>query len=63
MAAQARKDLRPPVIDLSDALNGVRAPVMIDYEHTNELGASEVATAIYRYLKPVLTDSLHKSQT
>ena len=39
MAAQARKDLRPPVIDLSDALNGVKAPVMIDYEHTNELGA------------------------
>jgi hypothetical protein len=54
MAAQARKDLRPPVIDLSDALNGVTAPVMIDYEHTNELGALAVAKAMYPHLKPVL---------
>jgi lysophospholipase L1-like esterase len=61
IAAQARKDLRPPVIDLSDALNGVKAPVMIDYEHTNELGAQAVANAMYPYLKPVLADSLQKS--
>jgi hypothetical protein len=62
MAAQARKDLRPPVIDLSDALNSVKAPVMIDYEHTNELGALAVAKAMYFYLKPVLKGSLQKSR-
>jgi lysophospholipase L1-like esterase len=55
MAAQARKDLRPPVIDLSESLNSVKAPVMIDYEHTNELGALVVAKAMYPYLKPVLS--------
>ncbi len=62
MAAQARKDLRPPVIDLSDALNGIKAPVMIDYEHTNELGSLAVAKAMYGYLKPVLTTDLDKHQ-
>ena len=62
MAAQARKDLRPPVIDLSDALNGVKAPVMIDYEHPNELGSLAVAKAMYPDLKPALTAALDKGQ-
>jgi hypothetical protein len=63
IAAQARKDLRPPVIDLSEALNSVKAPVMIDYEHTNELGALAVAKAMYFYLRPILTGSQQKSRT
>ena len=62
IAAQARKDLRPPVIDLSEALNGVKEPVMIDYEHTNELGALAVAKAMYLYLRPVLTASEQMSR-
>lgn len=54
MADQARKDLRPPVIDLSGALNSVKAPVMIDYEHPNEEGGQAVAQAMFGYVEPAL---------
>jgi lysophospholipase L1-like esterase len=47
MTAEARRRLQPPVIDLSDALNVVDEPVMVDYSHTNELGADVVARAIF----------------
>jgi hypothetical protein len=35
------------VIDLSDALDGVRQPIMYDFHHTNELGARVMAGAIF----------------
>ena len=54
MDAAARRNLRAPEIDLSGALNASTAPVMIDFMHTNEAGAHEVANAMYPYLKPVL---------
>jgi hypothetical protein len=52
--AVARKGLDPRVADLSDALDGVRAPVMYDFVHTNEQGARVVARALYERLEPVL---------
>jgi hypothetical protein len=54
-AARARLDRN--VIDLSDALDGVRAPVMYDMAHTNELGAHAIAEALYRRLRPALLDA------
>jgi lysophospholipase L1-like esterase len=47
MTTEARRRLQPPVIDLSDALDAVDEPVMIDYNHTNEHGADVVARAIF----------------
>ena len=52
-----RKDLKPPEIDLSGALNNSKAPVMIDFMHTNEQGAREVAAAMFPYLRPALRRS------
>jgi lysophospholipase L1-like esterase len=54
MDTAARSNLRAPEIDLSGALNASTAPVMIDFMHTNEAGAQEVANAMYPYLNPVL---------
>lgn len=41
----------PPVIDLTDSLDGVKGAVFIDDGHTNELGAEIVARAIYPHLR------------
>ncbi len=41
----------PPVIDLSDSLDGVKDSVFFDHVHTNELGAASVAQAIYPHLR------------
>ncbi len=46
-SAEARRLLKPPVIDLSDVLDNVRQPVFVDFDHTNELGAEVIASAIY----------------
>jgi hypothetical protein len=47
LTSEARRHLEAPVIDLSDALDGVREPVMYDFHHTNERGADVMATAMY----------------
>jgi lysophospholipase L1-like esterase len=52
--AAARARLDPAVADVSGALDGVRAPVMYDFVHTNELGAKVMARAIYERLRPTL---------
>jgi hypothetical protein len=50
----ARDGLASRVADLSDALDGVRTPIMYDFVHTNEEGARVVARALYARLEPVL---------
>jgi hypothetical protein len=50
----ARTRVGSPVTDLSDALNGVQAPLMYDDVHTNELGAKVMARALYAKLGPQL---------
>jgi hypothetical protein len=52
--AQARRELRAPVIDLGTALDATDQPVMWDFVHTNELGARLVAESMYEHLKPTL---------
>ncbi len=47
----------PPVIDITDALDGFDAPVMTDLVHTNELGAEAVAEDIYLNIKPMIVDA------
>ena len=62
MDVAARRSLAVPEIDLSNALNGSKAPVMIDFMHTNEAGAQEVANAMFPYLKGVLGAASHGRQ-
>jgi hypothetical protein len=50
----ARTNLPTGVLDLSEALDAERRPVMYDFAHTNELGARIVARALYRDLRPSL---------
>jgi hypothetical protein len=57
MDEAARAHLASSEIDLSSALNGSKIPVMIDFMHTNEFGAQEVADAIYPHLAPDLVSS------
>jgi hypothetical protein len=38
--AEARRHLKPPVIDLSDVLDDVDEPLFVDFDHTNERGAA-----------------------
>ena len=47
-SAEARRHLKPPVIDLSDVLDDVHQPVFVDFDHTNELGAQVITSAIYK---------------
>jgi len=47
-SAEARRLLKPPVIDLSDVLDDVHEPVFVDFDHTNELGAQVITSAIYK---------------
>jgi hypothetical protein len=47
-SAEARRHLKPPVIDLSDVLDDVHEPVFVDFDHTNERGAEVIASAIYK---------------
>jgi lysophospholipase L1-like esterase len=54
MASESEKELKPPVIDLTKAFNSSSQPVMIDFMHTNELGAQLVANAMYPYLLPAI---------
>jgi hypothetical protein len=53
---EARAQLAEPVVDLSDALDGVAQPVFYDFVHTNEAGARAVARAMYERLKPTLLE-------
>jgi hypothetical protein len=54
--AVAQSRLRPPVIDLANALNPMAAPVMYDFVHTNEQGARVVAQTVYQRLLPTLRE-------
>jgi hypothetical protein len=47
-------DERPPPVDLTGALDHETQPVYLEYAHTNELGAKDIARALYRDLKPRL---------
>ncbi len=47
-SAEARRHLKPPVIDLSDVLDNVHEPVFVDFDHTNERGADLITSAIYK---------------
>jgi hypothetical protein len=53
---EARKLIEAPVIDVTDALDGAKKPVMVDFHHTNEAGARLVASALYRDLRTQLVD-------
>jgi len=52
---EARERLPEGVVDLSDALDSVDTPVMIDPVHTNELGAQLVAERIFDEIESTLT--------
>jgi hypothetical protein len=52
--AVAQSRLKQPVIDIANALNSVATPIMYDFVHTNEAGASVAAQAIYERLAPTL---------
>jgi hypothetical protein len=52
--AIARSKLGPSVVDLGAALDSVKAPIMYDLIHTNELGARVMARALYERLTPTL---------
>ena len=54
MTDRVRATLREPVIDLSDALDGVDGSMFWDFVHTNEAGARIIAEAIYPHLMRVL---------
>jgi len=45
---------RPGVVDLSGALDALDQPVLLDYCHTDEVGAATVAAAMYDELRPEL---------
>jgi hypothetical protein len=60
--AVARTELDRRVVDIADALDSVRSPVMYDFVHTNEAGARVVARAIYRELKPRLVAIAGRSE-
>ena len=62
MDAAARPDLQAPEIDLSNALSASKAPLMIDFMHTNEAGAQEVANAMFPYLKGDLEAAAQRNQ-
>lgn len=51
-----RHDSGVDSVDLRDALVGVDHPTFFDWEHTNELGAAAVASAMYRDLSGRLRD-------
>lgn len=59
MYADIRTESGVDSIDLSDALAGVSKPTFFDWEHTNELGASVVADAMYRDLKGRFLKLIH----
>lgn len=42
-------------VDLTTALDGAEAPVYLDSGHTNELGATLVARALYESMRPILS--------
>ncbi len=50
----ARAQFPKQVADLSDSLDGVDAPLMYDFVHTNEPGARVIAKAMYERLRPQL---------
>ena len=49
-ADAARANIPAGVVDLSDALDGVRSPIFSDDAHHNERGARIIAAAMYRSL-------------
>ena len=52
----ARSRMAAPVQDVSAELDGVDAPVMYDFVHTNELGAKVMARVLYERLRPQLLE-------
>jgi hypothetical protein len=54
MTERIRSNLREPVVDLSDALDGVDSSLFWDFVHTNETGARLITEAIYSHLAVVL---------
>lgn len=59
---RARAGLSSAVSDLGDSLDPVDRPVMLDFVHTNELGARVVARAMYRELRPQLEELAARSR-
>jgi len=55
MTDHIRAGMSAPVVDLSDALDGIEQSLFWDFVHTNEAGARLVAEAIYPYLSEALT--------
>lgn len=54
MTDRVRAGLTEPVVDLSDALDGVDRSIYWDFVHTNEMGAALVADAILPHLEAAL---------
>jgi lysophospholipase L1-like esterase len=54
--AEARRHLKPPVIDLSDVLDDVDEPLFVDFDHTNERGAALITSAIYKDTSSTLNE-------
>ena len=44
---------------ITDALDALEGPILIDWCHTNEAGARAVAERIYERVKPTLTGIKH----
>ncbi len=55
-SAEARRHLKPPVVDLSDVLDNVDEPVFVDFDHTNERGADLITSAIYKDTSSTLNE-------
>jgi hypothetical protein len=55
-STEARRHLKPPVIDLSDVLDHVAEPVFVDFDHTNERGAELITNAIYKDTSSTLNE-------
>lgn len=54
MTDRVRARLADPVVDLSDALDGIDESLFWDFVHTNEDGAAAIAAAIHPHLAEVL---------
>jgi len=53
--ARIRAALPPEVIDISDALDGMEGPILVDSIHTNERGSLAVSQAMFEHVRPVLS--------
>ena len=55
-ARQLAQDITAPTINITDAMDDVGIGVYVTGSHTNELGAREVAEAIWPHLLPALSE-------